>query len=164
MKVWLAAAIGLGLSLAQTYTVRPGDTLSTIARNHQMTISQLKQSNGLRSDKIRIGQVLLLKRPGPNSRWRLYQIGWAAWYGPGFHGRRTASGERYNQYGISAAHLKLRLGTWVRITNRRNGRSIVLRINDRGPYSRRYILDLSGGAKSALGIGDTAPVKIEVLR
>ena len=95
--------------------------------------------------------------------WRVYQTGWASWYGPRFHGRLTASGQRYNQYGISAAHLRLPFGTRVRVTNLRTGQSIVLRINDRGPYSR-YIIDLSWGAKQAIGMVDIAPVRLEVVR
>lgn len=101
--------------------------------------------------------------PAALSGWKLYQTGWASWYGPRFHGRLTASGQRYNQYGISAAHPRLPFGTRVRVTNLRTGRSIVVPINDRGPYSR-YIIDLSWGAKQAIGMVDIAPVRIEVVR
>ncbi|OXT02900.1 hypothetical protein B7H23_03205 [Notoacmeibacter marinus] len=77
--------------------------------------------------------------------------GKASWYGPGFHGKKTASGERFNQNAMTAAHKTLPLGTKVKVTNKRNGRSIVVRINDRGPYAHGRVLDLSKGAASKLG-------------
>jgi rare lipoprotein A len=92
------------------------------------------------------------------------ETGIASWYGPGFHGRRTASGERYNQYGISCAHKTLRLGSIVRVTDLRSGRSIRCRINDRGPYVRGRIIDLSKGAARALGMRGLAKVRVDVVR
>lgn len=92
------------------------------------------------------------------------ETGIASWYGPGFHGRRTASGERYNQYGISCAHKTLRLGSIVRVTDLRTGRSIRCRINDRGPYVRGRIIDLSRGAARALGMRGLSKVRVEVVR
>lgn len=90
--------------------------------------------------------------------------GYASWYGPGFQGRTTASGERFNQNALTAAHRSLPFGTRVRVTNRNNGRSVVLRINDRGPYHGHRIIDLSRGAASAIGMlkAGTAPVTLEV--
>ena len=91
--------------------------------------------------------------------------GIASWYGPGFHGRRSASGERFNQNALTAAHRYLPFGTRVRVTNLNNGRSVVVRINDRGPYSGRRIIDLSAGAARAIGMirSGTAQVRVEVL-
>jgi rare lipoprotein A (peptidoglycan hydrolase) len=89
--------------------------------------------------------------------------GIASWYGPGFHGARTASGERFNQHGLTAAHRSLPFGTKVRVTNVRNGRSVVVRINDRGPHIRGRVIDLSSGAARAIRLGGTAPVKLQVL-
>ncbi|RLQ86857.1 septal ring lytic transglycosylase RlpA family protein [Notoacmeibacter ruber] len=77
--------------------------------------------------------------------------GKASWYGPGFHGKKTASGEAFNQNAMTAAHKTLPLGSKVRVTNERNGRSIVVRINDRGPYAHGRVLDLSKGAAAKLG-------------
>ncbi|HUY29077.1 MAG TPA: septal ring lytic transglycosylase RlpA family protein [Candidatus Binataceae bacterium] len=76
----------------------------------------------------------------------------ASWYGPGFQGHPTSTGERYNQYGLTAASKTLPLGTRVRVTNPANGRSVDVRINDRGPYVRGRSLDLSRGAAQRLGI------------
>ncbi|MDJ1168056.1 septal ring lytic transglycosylase RlpA family protein [Roseofilum sp. BLCC_M154] len=92
--------------------------------------------------------------------------GWASWYGPGFHGNLTANGEVYNQYGLTAAHRSLPFGTIVRVTNMDNGRSLIVRINDRGPYTRNRIIDLSKGAAQELGLisSGVAPVRVEVMQ
>lgn len=97
---------------------------------------------------------------------RSSQSGMASWYGPGFHGRRSASGESFNQHALTAAHRTLPFGTQVRVTNLNNGRNVVVRINDRGPYSHGRIIDLSAGAASAIGLrsAGVGPVQIEVLR
>lgn len=79
-------------------------------------------------------------------------------------GKVTANGERYNPRGISAAHKRLPFGTRVAVINRRTGRSIVVRINDRGPFVKGRIIDLSKGAARALGGGDLAPVCVRVLK
>jgi rare lipoprotein A (peptidoglycan hydrolase) len=81
------------------------------------------------------------------------ESGTASWYGPYFHGRQTANGEIYNQYALTAAHRTLPLGTFVRVTNQANGKSIVVRVNDRGPYydEDSRIIDLSYRAAQVLG-------------
>lgn len=91
--------------------------------------------------------------------------GVASWYGPGFHGRTTANGERYNMNELTAAHKSLKFGTKVRVTNENNGKSVVVRINDRGPYIGSRIIDLSKGAAQAIDMigSGTAAVKVEVL-
>ncbi len=91
--------------------------------------------------------------------------GMASWYGPGFHGRLTANGERYNQNGLTAAHKTLPFGTQVRVTNLNNGRSVIVRINDRGPFVRGRVIDLSRGAASVIGLVNSgvAPVQLEIL-
>jgi rare lipoprotein A len=88
------------------------------------------------------------------------QSGKASWYGPGFHGRRTASGETFNQNALTAAHKSLPFGTKVRVVNQQTGSSIVVRINDRGPFVRGRIIDLSKASAQALGISGAAPVKL----
>ncbi len=92
------------------------------------------------------------------------QQGVASWYGPGFHGRRTASGERFNQHDLTAAHKKLPLGTRVVVTNLRNGKSVEVEINDRGPYVRGRILDLSRAAAEQIDMkhSGVTPVRLEV--
>jgi rare lipoprotein A len=92
--------------------------------------------------------------------------GMASWYGPGFHGGYTANGERFNQYTLTAAHPHLPFGTPVRVTNTYNGRSVVVRINDRGPYSGGRVIDLSKGAAQVIGLvsSGVAPVRLEIMR
>lgn len=80
------------------------------------------------------------------------QHGVASWYGPGFHGRKTASGDRFDQGRLTAAHRKLPLGTRATVVNLANGKSVRVEINDRGPYVRGRILDLSKAAAARLGM------------
>jgi rare lipoprotein A len=91
--------------------------------------------------------------------------GWASWYGPGFNGNASASGEIFNQNAMTAAHRSLPFGTQVQVTNLDNGRSVIVRINDRGPYVGDRVIDLSAGAARVLGVISTgiAPVRLEVL-
>lgn len=95
----------------------------------------------------------------------VYQTGMASWYGSAHHGKKTASGERFNMYGLTAAHRKLPLGTMVKVTNVANGKSVVVKVNDRGPFHGNRVLDLSKGAADKLGVvkSGTAKVTIEVL-
>lgn len=85
----------------------------------------------------------------------------ASWYGPGFHGRRTASGERFNQHAMTAAHRTLPFGTLVRVTHK--GRSVTVRINDRGPFIRGRSLDLSKGAARQIGCAGVCRVSMTVV-
>jgi rare lipoprotein A (peptidoglycan hydrolase) len=86
----------------------------------------------------------------------------ASWYGPGFEGHRTSSGERFNEYAMTAASTTLPLGSYARVTNPNNGRSVVVRINDRGPYVRGRSIDLSKGAAERLGISRRGVAPVEV--
>jgi len=99
-------------------------------------------------------------REGP-ANWREY--GLASWYGADFHGRRTANGERYNMYAMTAAHKTLPLGTPVTVTHRESGRRIRVRINDRGPFVAGRVIDLSYAAARALRTAEAgvAPVLVE---
>lgn len=91
--------------------------------------------------------------------------GYASWYGPGFHGRRTASGEVFNQNAMTAAHRTLPFGTRVRVINLNNGQSTVVRITDRGPFIHNRIVDLSAGAARAVGLysAGVGRVRLEIL-
>ena len=95
-----------------------------------------------------------------------FMTGEASWYGPGFFGNRTANGEVYQRGTMTAAHRTLPFGTKVRVTNLRNGRSEVIRINDRGPFVHHRVIDLGHGAASSLGLtaSGIAQVRLEVLR
>lgn len=89
-----------------------------------------------------------VRRPVGNTK--PYQIGTASWYGQTFQGKPTASGEPYEMYDLTAAHLTLPIGSYVRVTNLRNGKAVVVRINDRGPVVPGRIIDLSYGAAQAI--------------
>ena len=91
--------------------------------------------------------------------------GMASWYGPGFHGRRTANGEVFDQNALTAAHRSLPFGTKVRVTNVNTGSSVIVRINDRGPFSGGRVIDLSAAAARVIGLvrSGIAPVQIDVL-
>ncbi len=93
------------------------------------------------------------------------QEGVASWYGPGFHGKRTANGEIYDQYELTAAHTTLPLGTRVMVTSLTNGRAVEVRVNDRGPFVGGRVIDLSYAAARVIGmIGPgTMPVRVEVI-
>jgi rare lipoprotein A len=95
---------------------------------------------------------------------RFRASGMASWYGPGFHGNMSASGERFNQNALTAAHRTLPFGTIVQVTNLDNGRTVSVRINDRGPFSGDRLIDLSAGAASVLGLiqSGVAPVRLEI--
>lgn len=90
------------------------------------------------------------------------EVGLASWYGPGFHGRTTASGERFDQNELTAAHRELPFGSEVKVTNLENGRSIVVAINDRGPYVPGRVIDLSKAAARRLGMVEEGIVKVRV--
>jgi rare lipoprotein A len=91
--------------------------------------------------------------------------GFASWYGPGFHGAMSASGEIFNAHAMTAAHRTLPFGTQVRVTNVDNGRSVVVRINDRGPFTHNRVIDISEGAARVIGLinSGVAPVRMEIL-
>ncbi|MBW1812869.1 MAG: septal ring lytic transglycosylase RlpA family protein [Deltaproteobacteria bacterium] len=103
-------------------------------------------------------------QPLPHAR-GFGQCGLASWYGKKFHGRKTSNGETYDMYGISAAHKTLPLGTHVWVRNLKNNKELKVRINDRGPFVKDRIIDLSYGAAQKLGIVEsgTAPVELVAL-
>lgn len=101
----------------------------------------------------------------PKETYNYVETGISSWYGPGFHGEKTASGETYNQNELTAAHRTLQIPSLVRVTNLGNGRSVVVRVNDRGPFAKGRIIDVSGKAAKLLGMvgAGTARVKLELL-
>lgn len=92
------------------------------------------------------------------------QNGVASWYGRQFHGRKTASGETFNMNAMTAAHKTLPLNCMIRVTNKMNGKSVVVKVNDRGPFHGDRVLDLSYGAAKALGITHQGSAKVSIER
>jgi rare lipoprotein A len=134
----------------------------------------LQATNRLRrllSNAAPLGAIADKPRPKPEAKQialgsvRVAINGFASWYGPGFHGNLSANGEVFNQYSLTAAHRNLPFGTRVKVTNLNNGRSVVVRINDRGPYIYDRVIDLSLGAAQTIGLTSSgvAPVRLEVL-
>ena len=95
-----------------------------------------------------------------------YQVGTASWYGQYFQGKETASGEPFDMHDFTAAHLTIPLGTFVKVTNLRNGRTVVVRVNDRGPVVDGRIIDLSYNAARALGFSERGlqQVRLDLIR
>lgn len=93
------------------------------------------------------------------------EVGTASWYGPGFHGNNTSNGERYDQRGFTAAHKNLPLPSYLKVTNLENGKAVIVRVNDRGPFHGSRIIDLSEGAAKAIDMTrkGTAKVKLELI-
>jgi rare lipoprotein A len=127
MARWLMLALFIGLGAAQ------GPTSSGSAKASVINVQALNPTAGAST-----------RSAAP------YQVGTASWYGDYFEGKPTASGEPFNMYDLTAAHLSLPLGTYVRVTNLRNRRSVIVRINDRGPYVAGRIVDLSYYAAKVL--------------
>ena len=99
---------------------------------------------------------LVLSATGP----ALAQCGGASWYGPGFHGKKTASGERFDQNAMTAAHRTLPFGSVVTVTDQRTGKSVKVKINDRGPFHKGRIIDLSKAAATKLGFRAAGTTKV----
>jgi rare lipoprotein A len=125
----------------------PGDVFSGQGENHGATSgSSLANAQPLTAPDIS----------------KFHQEGRASWYGHKFAGRRTASGERYNMYAMTAAHRSLPMSSYVRVTNKSSGKSVVVRINDRGPYLGNRIIDLSVAAARALDLQHSGTARVEI--
>lgn len=163
---------------SKTYQVRLGDEVllslndttllaDTTENREQDALQIANRLRRLLGDAEPITEVAGKPTPPPVPQYQVMSMaqGMASWYGPGFHGRTSASGEKFNQHALTAAHRTLPFGTKVRVTNLNNGRSVIVRINDRGPYAHRRIIDLSARAAQDIGMvsSGTAPVKLEIL-
>jgi rare lipoprotein A len=93
-----------------------------------------------------------------------FEVGMASWYGPHFQGKKTANGESYDMNELTCAHRSLPLGSWVRVTNLKNQRSVFVRVNDRGPVPENRVVDLSFAAAKAVGLAGIGKVKLEPVR
>ena len=98
---------------------------------------------------------LFLALPSAYGQDASFQSGVASWYGPWHHGKSTATGEAFDMFAMTAAHRTLPLGTLVKVEHKATGKSVIVRINDRGPYSKNRIIDLSYAAADSLGLSET---------
>lgn len=130
------------------------------------TAKRLGETNKSQGD-YKVGKPYVIDgvRYYPKEDMNYDETGIASWYGPNFHGKKTANGEVFDQWEVSAAHKTLPMPSIVRVTNMSNGRSLVLRINDRGPFKPGRIIDLSRRAAQLLGVEKvgTAPVRVQIL-
>jgi rare lipoprotein A len=152
----ILTSIACGTIGATIMTPMPSQAISMAPSFQSITAPLSSQDWDLKIEKVL-----------PNYKTPVASIyyGDASWYGPGFYGNRTANGEVYRSGSMTAAHKYLPFGTRVRVTNLNNGRSAVLRINDRGPYIGGRIIDLSETAAGVLGVRSSgvAPVKVQVV-
>lgn len=133
----------------------------TIVSNDENELAAPEANDDLISEKLELNPVNF-------SMVKFNEMGSmkASWYGPGFHGKKTANGEVYDQMSLTAAHKSLKFGTLLKVTNPKNGKSVVVRINDRGPYIEGRDLDLSKAAAIELGLmkRGVARMKVEEIR
>ena len=146
------------------YVVKANDSLAKIARANYVTVYQLREWNGLNEYSVlRPGMEIKIKK----IEYEAYE-GMASWYGPGFHGRKMANGDVFDMNDISIAHRTLPLGMKVKITNLKNGKSIVAPVLDRGPYVKnskgKYTreVDLSSAAADFLETKRSGVVKVKI--
>jgi peptidoglycan lytic transglycosylase len=169
-------------------TERPTDTVWTTKR-HVLPMLLLAAAflfAGCTESKVMVDQAKVITNPGPakpapykigkpyqvegiwyypKADYRYSETGIASWYGPGFHGNRTANGEVYDQNGLTAAHKTLPMPSLVRVTNLENGRSIQVRVNDRGPFATGRVIDLTRRGAQLLGFieNGTARVRVDIM-
>lgn len=140
------------VSLAERDDTQPADEdIATKARKALSGTSKSYRVNGIRYKPMSIDETDSFS-----------QEGIASWYGPGFHGRKTANGETFNQNAMTAAHKRLPISSYVRVTRVSTGKSIVVRINDRGPFIGNRVIDLSYGAAKRLGIVNRGSDKVKI--
>ena len=159
----LSGSTGLATAFATTGRVAPtGSSVPT-----EVAIREMEAPVGNTAEPLKPATPALpIATPPSQPRVRSVSTGQASWYGPGFYGNRTANGEVFRPGTLTAAHRTLAFGTKVRVTNLWNGRSTVVRINDRGPFHGSRVIDLAHGAARELGVvaSGVASVKLEVLQ
>ncbi|WP_367618363.1 septal ring lytic transglycosylase RlpA family protein [Psychrobacter sp.] len=135
---------------------RQHDGASSLVKSARQPTSLALSSSLLANDTTQVTNdedvLERLTAVASNSVNKFKQTGLASWYGRKFHGRKTASGETFDMNGLTAAHRSLPLNCYVKVTNKTNGKSVVVKVNDRGPFHGNRVLDLSYGAAKRLGI------------
>jgi len=135
---------------------RQHDNASSLVKSARQPASLAINSSLLANDTSQVTDdedvLERLTAVASNSVSKFKQTGLASWYGRKFHGRKTASGDTFDMNGLTAAHRSLPLNCYVKVTNKTNGKSVVVKVNDRGPFHGNRVLDLSYGAAKRLGI------------
>ncbi len=149
---------------------RQHNNASSIVQANRQPISLANNSQLLAKSKdtstaTRDGDVLeRLSAVASNSVNKFQQNGMASWYGRQFNGHKTASGEIYNQNSLTAAHRSLPLNCYIKVTNKSNGKSVIVKVNDRGPFHGSRVLDLSYAAANKIGIANTGTGNVSIER
>jgi rare lipoprotein A len=135
---------------------RQHDSASSLVKSARQPTSLALSSSLLANDTTQLSNdedvLERLTAVASNSVSKFKQTGLASWYGRKFHGRKTASGDTFDMNGLTAAHRSLPLNCYVKVTNKTNGKSVVVKVNDRGPFHGNRVMDLSYGAAKQLGI------------
>ena len=162
--IWIAVLYGMILPLGASAQDQPSDFTRSFAPYVVTPVFTDPEDHAV--DITTITPPVEKQEPKPTGVVRSLGTGVASYYGKRFHGRRTANGERFNMNAMTAAHKKLPFGTRVRVTNAANGKSVVVRINDRGPFIRGRTIDLSRAAASKIGMISRghARVKLEIVK
>jgi len=150
--------------MASTLGAAPGQKTSD-SRAKETPHSPTVKTVAVSSDKSHAPAVKTAKgvvTVPKKSEAKPYQMGNASWYGELFQGKETASGETYDMYRYTAAHMQLPLGTWVKVTNLKNNKFVVVRVNDRGPVTPGRIIDLSYSAAKQLNMAGRGVAKVRV--
>ncbi len=158
MRQVLANILVVFFTTTSLLAAQPPNTPGTVSKKSELT----RPEKGKVTNSVQTASTTRRHKGNPKP----YQVGKASWYGKSFHGKTTASGEPYDMFQFTAAHRQLPLGTLVKVTNLDNGRSVVVRVNDRGPVPRSRIIDLSYGAARMLGIPGhgVEPVRLDVVQ
>lgn len=147
---------------------RQHDGASSLVKSARQPTSLALSSPLLASDTAQVSNdedvLERLTAVASNSVSKFKQTGLASWYGRQFHGRKTASGETFDMNGLTAAHRSLPLNCYVKVTNKTNGKSVVVKVNDRGPFHGNRVMDLSYGAAKQLGITNKGVGNVSIER
>ncbi|MBO1530203.1 septal ring lytic transglycosylase RlpA family protein [Psychrobacter sp. F1192] len=147
---------------------RQHDNASSLVKSARQPTSLALSSSLLASDTSEVSNdedvLERLTAVASNSVSKFKQTGLASWYGRKFHGRKTASGETFDMNALTAAHRSLPLNCYVKVTNKTNGKSVVVKVNDRGPFTGNRVLDLSYGAAKRLGITNKGVGNVSIER
>jgi rare lipoprotein A len=156
VRIARAAALLILVVAAGCASQRPQPSVDAVEPVKSVTDGRSRYGNGPIYEVLGRRYVVLDSRAGYRER------GIASWYGKKFHGRLTSNRETYDMYALTAAHKTLPLPTWAKVTNLQNGQSVVVRINDRGPFVANRLIDLSYAAASAIGIVEAGTGMVEI--
>lgn len=164
-----SAATASNLDYVLTELSRQHNNASSLIKSARQPVTSLALGSQLISQSSRLNNddsnvLERLSAVASNTVSKFSQTGVASWYGRQFHGKKTASGDTFDQYGLTAAHRSLPLNCYVKVTNKSNGKSVVVKINDRGPFSSSRVMDLSYGAAKQIGLTSTGTGNVVIER